>query len=347
MSAEAIAPAAPDSHEGFDKVRRGGILARVQSTLHRYPALSPAAVLILSCIAFTIFGHGRFQKPANIGIVLQQTAVVGALAVGQTIVILTAGIDLSVGTAMVFTHLVVAKTAADHGVNGVLAIVFGLLFGTLLGALNGGLVTKVRLPPFIVTLGTLNVFTSLGLIYSKAQTIQGDKMPSLLTWTGHIIKIGSMNITTGVLMMLGMYVVFGFVLANTAWGRHIYAVGDDAEAARLAGIDVNRVLLSAYMVAGLVYGIVAWIQLGRSGSASVNAADNANLDSITAVVIGGTSLFGGRGVIYGSLLGALIVTVFRNGLSLADVNENYRTLAVGVLVIVAVAIDQWIRKVRR
>ncbi len=321
------------------------MLARVQHTLHRYPALSPALVLVVSSIVFALVGHGRFTQPGNIGIVLQQTAVVGTLAIGQTIVILTAGIDLSIGAAMVLTHLVVAKSAADSGLPGWLAILLGFLVGTAAGAVNGALVTKVRLPPFIVTLGTLNIFTALALLYSQAQTIPGSAMPAPLLWTGNLISIGSLRITVGVVLMLVMYVVFSYVLSSTAWGRHVYAVGDDAEAARLAGIDVNRVLITAYMVAGLVYGICAWIQLGRSGSASTNAATDANLDSITGVVIGGTSLFGGRGVLWGSLLGALIVGVFRNGLSLAGVDQYYRTLAVGLLVIAAVAMDQWIRKI--
>lgn len=140
---------------------------------------------------------------------------------------------------------------------------------------------------------------------------------------------------------------FGYSLRATAWGRHVYAAGDDAEAAELAGIRVKRVLLSVYVVAGLVFAVAAWILMGRVGSASPNTAVDANLDSITAVVIGGTSLFGGRGVIAGSLLGALIVGVFRNGLALVGVDVLYQTFAVGVVVIVAVGIDQWIRKVRK
>jgi fructose transport system permease protein len=147
--------------------------------------------------------------------------------------------------------------------------------------------------------------------------------------------------------MLAMYLVVGYMLRSTAWGRHVYAAGDDAEAAELAGIRVKRVILSVYLAAGLVIAVAAWILMGRIGSASPNAATDANLDSITAVVIGGTSLFGGRGVLAGSLLGALIVGVFRNGLALAGVDVLYQTLAVGILIIAAVAIDQWIRKVRK
>ena len=146
--------------------------------------------------------------------------------------------------------------------------------------------------------------------------------------------------------MLLLYVVVGFALSQTAWGRHVYAVGDDAEASRLAGIQVKRVLLSVYAVAGLIYGVAAWIQIGRSGTASPNAITDGNLSSITAVVIGGTSLFGGRGGVLGTLLGALIVQVFTSGLSIIGVDDQYRVLTVGVLVILAVAVDQWIRKVK-
>jgi fructose transport system permease protein len=147
-------------------------------------------------------------------------------------------------------------------------------------------------------------------------------------------------------MMLLLYIALAFILGKTAWGRHVYAVGDDKEAARLAGIPVNRVLMSVYLAAGAVLAIGAWIQIGRTNAASPNAGVDLNLDSITAVVIGGTSLFGGRGSVWGSLLGALIVGVFRNGLSLAGLDVLYQTLAVGVLIILAVSIDQWIRKVK-
>jgi fructose transport system permease protein len=140
--------------------------------------------------------------------------------------------------------------------------------------------------------------------------------------------------------------VVGYALRYTAWGRHLYAVGDDIEAARLAGISVNRVLLSAYLVGGFAIAIGAWILVGRVGGGDPNSGLNANLQSITAVVIGGTSLFGGRGVVLGSLIGALIVQVFVNGLALAGIDPNYQVLTVGVLVIAAVSVDQWIRSVK-
>jgi fructose transport system permease protein len=326
-------------------LRRRTPIQRIHHVLHSYPALSPGVVLVLSAIAFAYL-NPRFYAPANLSLIAQQVAVVGALAVGQTIIIMTAGIDLSVGAIMVFTAMVMAASASNYGLPGPVALVVGLVVGTLAGGLNGVLVTRLRLPPFIVTLGTLNIFIALTLLYSSGQAIQGPDIPAILLWTGQDISLGSFRITTGVLMMLALYVVFTYILRNTAWGRHVYAVGDDAEASRLAGIAVNRTLLSVYLVAGFVYALGAWILIGRVGAASPNAGTDANLDTITAVVIGGTSLFGGRGIIVGSLLGALIVGVFRNGLALAGVDVLYQTLVVGVLVIVAVATDQWIRRVR-
>jgi fructose transport system permease protein len=321
-------------------------LSRLRNILHRYPAISPAVVLVIAIIVFGLI-NPRFLYPANLSLITQQVAVVGTLALAQTLIILTAGIDLSVGAAMIFSSMVVAQTASVNGVPGALALVIGLFVGLAAGALNGFLVTRLRLPPFIVTLGTLNIFIALTLLYSNGATVRGADMPGILTATGLPIAIGDVRITVGVLVMLALYIVVAFMLGRTAWGRHVYAVGDDKEAARLAGISVNKVLMSVYLAAGVILAIGAWVQIGRTNAASPNAGIDLNLDSITAVVIGGTSLFGGRGVVWGTLLGALIVGVFRSGLSLAGLDVLYQTLAVGVLIIVAVSVDQWIRKVRK
>jgi fructose transport system permease protein len=320
-------------------------LSRLRNVLHRYPAISPAVVLVIAIIVFGLI-NPRFLYPANLSLITQQVAVVGTLALAQTLIILTAGIDLSIGAAMILSSMVVAQTASANGVPGELALILGLFVGLAAGALNGFLVTRLKLPPFIVTLGTLNIFIALTLLYSHGATVRGAEMPGILTATGLPIAIGDVRITVGVLVMLALYIVVAFILGRTAWGRHVYAVGDDKEAARLAGISVNRVLMSVYLAAGVILAIGAWVQIGRTNAASPNAGIDLNLDSITAVVIGGTSLFGGRGVVWGTLLGALIVGVFRSGLSLAGLDVLYQTLAVGVLIIVAVSVDQWIRKVR-
>jgi len=321
-------------------------LSRLRGVMHRYPAISPAVVLVIAIIVFGMLNE-RFLNPANLSLITQQVAVVGTLAIAQTLIILTAGIDLSVGAVMVLSSMVIAQFTVQNGLPPILGLIAGLVVALAAGALNGFLVTRLRLPPFIVTLGTLNVFVALTLLYSNGATVRGGDMPDLLTWTGTTFSVGGVNFTMGVLLMLVLYVVIAFILSQTAWGRHVYAVGDDKEAARLAGISVSRVLMSVYLAAGAILAIGAWIQIGRSNAASPNAGTDLNLDSITAVVIGGTSLFGGRGTIWGTLLGALIVGVFRNGLSLAGLDVLWQTFAVGVLIVLAVSVDQWIRKVRK
>jgi fructose transport system permease protein len=332
-----------DAAEEF--LNRQTPVQRLQSVLHTYPWLSPAVVLVLAIAVFG-FISDNFATPSNLGTISQQTAVIGTLAIGQTLIILTAGIDLSCGAIMVFASMVMAKTAFESGLNGWLALLLGFGIGALAGAINGLLITRVKLPPFIVTLGTLGIFTSLTLLYATGRTVRNRELADELKLLGRPIDIGGFRLTYGVLVMLAMYAVFAYVLRYTAWGSHVYAVGDDPDAARLAGIQVARVLLSVYVVAGIVYAITSWVLIGRVNAASPNSGIDANLQSITAVVIGGTSLFGGRGRIVGTLIGALIVSVVDNGLSLAGLDEAYKQLAIGLLIIVAVTADQWIRRAR-
>jgi fructose transport system permease protein len=320
-------------------------VGRVQRQLHGHPALGPLIVLVIACIAFGAL-NARFADWPNVSVMLQQVSVVAALGVAQTLIVLTAGIDLSIGYAMILALLVMAQLSAKHGVPGPLALLIGVGVGATAGMVNGALVTRMRVPPFIATLGTLFVFQSVGLLYAKGETIQAAQMPHILNWTGDPIDIGPLHLINGVLVALALYASAHYALTRTRWGRHVYAVGDDAGAARLAGIRTDRVLFSVYACAGLIVGIAAWISIGYAGAADPNNAVDANLQSITAVVIGGTSLFGGRGGVIGTLFGALIVVAFTSGLTLADVNDLYQPLAEGVLVIAAVAVDQWIRRVR-
>lgn len=330
-----------------------GPIARLQATLHKYTYLSPLLVLLISMVVFTIL-NDRFILPANLSLMTQQTVIVGTLAIAQTLIILTAGIDLSIGAIMVVGQMMMANFAANASASNVqfalgwpwwLAVAAGVLMAVAAGAANGFLITRLKLPPFIVTLGTLGIFTALSLILFKARTIQGPELPSGMKVMGEAASIGSFRLMLGVVVMLGLYGLFAYILRSTAWGTHVYAVGDDPEAAELSGINVDRVLFSVYCVAGFIIGVAGWITIGRVGSASPNVAPNINLESITAVVIGGTSLFGGRGTMIGTLLGALIVVVFDFGLSLAGLDQGPRLLSIGLLVIAAVALDQWIRKV--
>jgi len=340
------ATAEPNLPSGFEDQKTESLLDRVQHVLHGNPILGPLAVLLVAIIAFAIV-NGRFLSAANLGLVLQQVTVIATLALGQTLVILTAGIDLSAGAIAVFSSILMANMATKLGFPGVIALIIGLVLGTAMGALNGWLVTRIKLPPFIVTLATLSIFFSLNSVVSRSETIRGSDMPGIMTATGNnALRIAGFSLTWGTIIMLLLFAFFWYALGNTAWGKHVYATGDDLEAARLSGIRTDRVLLSVYLVAGLIYAIGAWILMGRLASASPNVGTEYNLDSITAVVLGGTSLFGGRGLVLGTLVGALIVGVFRNGLQLAGVDVVWQGTAIGLLVLIAVALDQWIRKVK-
>lgn len=304
-------------------------------------ALGPWLALLATCIFFTTQSD-RFLTGENLSLVLQQVMVVGVLAIGQTLIILTAGIDLSCGMVMALGGMVMTKFAVNYGINPYLAIACGLAVTTGFGLLNGLLVTRIKLPPFIVTLGTLNIAFAITQIYSNAQIVPN--LPTELTALGNTFDVGSTEVSLGTVAMIGLYLLAWFVLRDTAPGRHLYAVGNNAEAARLTGIRVDRVLVAVYALAGLFYGIAALLSVARTGVGDPNAGQTENLDAITAVVLGGTSLFGGRGIILGTLVGAVIVGVFRNGLTLMGVASVYQTLITGILVILAVAADQMSRK---
>jgi fructose transport system permease protein len=302
------------------------------------PAVGPLIALILTMLFFSLKSD-RFLQAQNLSLVLQQVMVVGVLAIGQTLVILTAGIDLSVGTVMAFGQIVMTKLAVASGVPAIPALLLGILTCVGFGMLNGGLVTTIRLPAFIVTLGTLNIAFALTHIVSNDLTFS--PLPSELLFFGRTFTIGGADFTYGVVLMLVLYAMAWFALSQTAWGRHVYAVGDNREAARLTGINTARVLFGVYTVAGLTYGIAAMLLAARTELGDPNAGQTTeNLDSITAVVLGGTSLFGGRGTVIGTLIGATIVGVFRNGLTLIGVQVIYQYLVTGVLVILAVSVDQ-------
>jgi fructose transport system permease protein len=268
--------------------------------------------------------------------------VVGVIAIGQTLIILTAGIDLSCGMVMALGGIVMTKFAADYGLSTPVAMACGLLVTTAFGYLNGVLVTRIKLPPFIVTLGTLNIAFAITQLYSGSQTVTD--IPDGMNWLGNTFSLGGATVSYGVVMMLGLYLFTWFALRETAAGRHVYAVGNSPEATRLTGIPTEKVLLGVYVLAGLCYGLAAMLGVARTGAGDPNAGQTENLDAITAVVLGGTSLFGGRGIVLGTLVGALIVGVFRNGLTLMGVSSVYQILVTGILVILAVATDQLSRK---
>jgi fructose transport system permease protein len=340
--------AASDTRQPVFEEERPTLLKRLQHFLHVYPTAVPAIVLVLGVLLFSALVGGRFLSAFNLSLVLQQVTIIGIIGLAQTLIVLTAGIDLSVGAMMVLSSVVMGKFAVQLGVPAPLAFLCGLGVGAVCGAINGTLVSFFRLPPFIVTLGTWSIFSALNLWYSASETIRSQDIAAaagFLQWTGTAFTIGGARITLGSILMILLFAVSWYVLNWTAFGRHLYAIGDDQDAARLAGIRVRPTLLRVYLIAGVICAVGGWALIGRIGSVSPQAGYTANLDSITAVVIGGTSLFGGRGSVVGTLIGALIVGLFRNGLALSGVDVLWQEFTVGLLIIVAVAIDQWIRKV--
>jgi fructose transport system permease protein len=359
---EAALPATDPTVATFEE-ERPGPLRRAQHFLHAYPTTVPFLVLVLGVTLFSFIVGAKFFAPFNLSLILQQVTIIAILGIAQTLIILTAGIDLSVGVIMILSSVVMGRTAVVYGVPLEIAFPLGLLCGLTCGLVNGLIVTYLRLPPFIVTLGTWSIFGALNIFYSRSETIRQQDIEAtapFLQFTGTIIKpydVFLNNLGLDLLWLKGSVITYGsilllllaafvwYMLNRTAFGRHVYATGDDPDAARLAGINTDRTLIAVYAIAGLICAIAAWVLIGRIGGVSPQAGQTANLDSITAVVIGGTSLFGGRGSIVGTLIGALIVGVFRNGLALSGLDVLWQEFTVGVLIIVAVTLDQWIRRV--
>ena len=375
-------------------------LKKLQHWLHQTPSAVPMIVLLVALVIFG-FAADNFFKAGTLSTILQQIAIVGILGCAQAIVVLTAGIDLSVGAIAVFCSVIMGFV----GITGitismpdvisyyvpalefsflfklpaVAAVAFGLLCGLLMGAANGWLVARMRLPPFIVTLGTWQILLAANFIFSANETIRSSDVeanaPALGFWGKDVTFYGlpmnadgskpdpavtdSVFFTTdavagtgvkvlfAVFLMIALVAIMSYVLRHTAWGRYVYATGDDPAAAELAGVPTKKVLIQVYALAGLFCAIAGWVMIGRFGSVSPTASTGqlGNIQSITAVVIGGISLFGGRGSIVGMFFGALIVGVFEMGLRLVGTDPQWTFFLIGVLIIFAVAVDQWIRKV--
>jgi fructose transport system permease protein len=348
-SLPSTAPASADAHRGLVDLDGGARLTRVQwveRKLLNRPLIGPLAVLVLATIIFSITTP-NFGTLENFSLILQQVQVTALLGIAQTLVILTAGIDLSVAAIMILAQVAMGQFALSLGLPDGVALVLGIVVAVICGGINGLIVTKLNIPPFIATLGTLGIFYALNIFISGGQSVPYADVPPLFNWLGTGFKLAGATFTYSQVLTVLMFVLFAYILRSTAWGTHIYAVGDNLEAARLSGIRVERVLLSVYIVAGLIIGITSWVLIGRIGSISPTSGTEQNLASITAVVIGGTSLFGGRGRIMGTLLGALIVGVFSSGLSLSGFDSLWQQFTIGILIIAAVAFDQRLRKIGR
>jgi fructose transport system permease protein len=299
--------------------------------------LGPMIALLLAVMFFSTQSD-RFLTLQNFSLILQQVSFVAVLAIGQTLIILTGGIDLSNGVIMALGNVVMAKFAVELGMPPILAVVLALALTTLIGSINGLLITLLKLPPFIVTLGIYGIIYGTTQVYSGGVTV--NNLPPLMTFFGETFSIAGAAFTYGTVLVFALFGIAAYFLSQTAPGRHIYAVGNNPEAARLMGIPTSKVVIWVYTIAGLTYGLGALLLVSRTGAGDPNAGQTENLESITAVVLGGTSLFGGRGAVLGTLIGAVIVGVFRNGLMLMGVPSVYQYIITGVLVILSVTADQ-------
>lgn len=344
---EKVVDQSDTSVAAFDEHRSG--IRRIQHFLHSTPAAVPLIVLLCLIVFFGIAKGEKFFSPYTLTLIMQQVAVVGILAAAQTLVVLTAGIDLAIGVIMVFSFVIMGNMVVSYHMPAIVALIAGFIVAGLCGYANGVLVAKVKLPPFIVTLGTWYIVMAICLIYSANETMREADVTAATPWLhifGITFKFFGAAVTLGVVAMIVLYIILWYMLNYTAFGRHIYAVGDDPEAAQLSGIRTGKVLIATYTLAGLIAGLAAWVSIGRNGSISPSTVTtDFNLQSITAAVIGGISLFGGRGSMLGTLFGALIVGVMSMGLNMLGADPQWKVLLTGGLIIIAVTVDQWIRKV--
>lgn len=303
-----------------------------QSVLQK---IGPLIGLLLIVVIITIMSP-NFLTVNNLLNVLRQVSINALIAFGMTFVILTGGIDLSVGSILALTGAVTAGLMAG-GMDPVLAMFLGLLLGAVLGAINGLIIAKGKVAPFIATLATMTIYRGLTLVYTEGRPISGlgDSQAFQLLGKGYFfgipVPVITMAITFGVLY---------FILKKTTFGRRVYAVGGNEEASRLSGISVDRIKIYVYSLTGALAALAALILTSRLNSAQPTAGNMFELDAIAAVVLGGTSLTGGRGWIVGTLIGALIIGVLNNGLNLIGVSSFFQQVVKGAVILVAVLLDR-------
>jgi ribose transport system permease protein len=304
-------------------------------------------ILILAgmILVFSVLEPDAFATVNNARNIATNAAILLVIAVGMTFVIITAGIDLSVGSVLVFSGVVAAKAMNGMGGNGwdviVVGLVVALAAGLGWGVLNGLLITKARVPPLIVTLGTLGMALGLALIITNGVDIR-EVPPRLVTSIG----VGELfdQIPWLVVIAVAVAIVFGVTLAATRFGRHTYAIGSNDEAARRAGINVDRHLIMVYGISGLLSGLAGFMSLARFATTTIGGHATDNLQAIAAVVLGGTSLFGGIGTVLGTVVGVFIPAVLQNGFVITGVETFWRDVAVGAVLIAAVYLDQLRRR---
>lgn len=295
-------------------------------------------MLLFVCLVLFI-ATPLFLTGDNLLNVLLAASVTALLAAGQTYVIILAEIDLSVGAVLGFSSIITAFVLQDHSL--VVGLLAGWAVGALAGLVNGLLVTQLRMPSFIATLAMMSVLAGLTLQMSQGNPVAIRNTAFLTIGQGHLL-----GVPTPVWIMLVAYVLFGALLARSRFGRFVYAVGDNADASRLAGIKVHRVKVLAFVISGLLSATAGFILAARLGTAQPTAGTGLELAAIAAVIIGGTSLAGGRGALAGTLIGALLLGVIDNGLNLLDVSPFLQGVVKGLVILVAIFLDRNSDRVR-
>ncbi|MFA9457328.1 ribose ABC transporter permease [Halalkalibacter sp. AB-rgal2] len=297
--------------------------------------LGPFIGLILIVIIISIL-NPSFLSASNLLNILRQVSINALIAFGMTFVILTGGIDLSVGSILAFSGAVTASLIAS-GVDPVLAVLIGLIVGTILGAFNGFVIAKGKVAPFIATLATMTIYRGLTLFFTGGQPISGIGDSSFFAMIGRGYFFG---IPMPAVTMMLAFVVLYLILKKTTFGRRVYAVGGNEEAAILSGISASRIKIYVYSLTGFLSALAGVILTSRLSSAQPTAGQMYELDAIAAVVLGGTSLTGGRGWIVGTLIGALIIGVLNNGLNLLGVSSFFQQVVKGSVILLAVLLDR-------
>ncbi|MBY6179420.1 ABC transporter permease subunit [Staphylococcus haemolyticus] len=295
----------------------------------------PFIGLILLIIVVSIL-NPSFLDLSNLLNLLRQISINGLIAFGMTFIILTGGIDLSVGSILALSSAFIALMITS-GVDPIIALIIGVLIGFVLGAVNGLLVTKGNMAPFIATLATMTIFRGLTLVITDGNPITnlGDSYLFQLFGKGYFIGIPVPAVT-----MIIVFVILLIILQKTTFGRHTYAIGGNEVAAKISGIKVNKIKILIYGISGLMSALAGGILTSRLNSAQPTAGTSYELDAIAAVVLGGTSLTGGKGRIVGTLIGVLIIGVLNNGLNLLGVSSFYQQVVKGVVILIAVLIDR-------
>ena len=335
------------SVSSFEKTNRS-LVQKFQYFLHANQTAVSLLVLATSVVLFAILVGYKIFSAYALSLIVQQVTITAIIGAAQTLVILTAGIDLSVGAIMALSSVVMGASIFRYGIPVPIAIVCGFCFGAMCGVINGALVALIRLPPFIVTLGTLLVYSAASHIYTGGEAIGAQDIEtkaSLLLLFGNSIDVGGATLTFGVISMVLLVGLLWYILNFTAWGRHVYAVGDNPEAAKLSGLPVTRILVTVYTASGVICSFAGWVLVGRIHYIAPGLGQFANIESITAAVIGGISLFGGRGSVLGMLFGALTVGVLSLGLRLFVADAQWAYMSIGVFIIGAVAVDRWVKRI--